>query len=89
MPGYDCSGSVSYVLHAAGLLSTPEDSSELMDYGVPGPGRYVTVYANGGHAWMTIDGRRFDTISLPEIGNRWSDSIGSTAGYVAVHPPGM
>ncbi len=56
-PGYDCSGSVSYVLHAAGLLSVPEDSSALMSYGAPGPGKYVTIYASPGHAWMTIDGR--------------------------------
>src|SRR5262249_24557585 len=59
--GYDCSGSVSYVLHAGGLLSSPEDSSSLESYGSPGPGSHVTIYANSGHAWMTIDGRRFDT----------------------------
>jgi hypothetical protein len=60
-----------------------------MSYGVPGPGRHVTIYANSGHAWMTIDGRRFDTIALQETGNRWSRSISSTAGYVAVHPAGL
>lgn len=88
-PGYDCSGSVSYVLHAAGLLSTPEDSSQLMSYGIPGRGQHITIYANGGHAWMTIDGRRFDTTALQETGIRWSRAIPSTAGYVAVHPAGM
>jgi cell wall-associated NlpC family hydrolase len=87
--GYDCSGSVSYVLHAAGLLDTPEDSSGLMAYGEPGPGRHVTIYANPGHALMTIDGRRFDTIALQETGTRWSDSLGATDGYVVRHPPGM
>jgi hypothetical protein len=87
--GYDCSGSVSYVLHAAGLLSVPEDSSTLTSYGAPGRGKYVTIYANGGHAWMTIDGRRFDTIALQETGTRWSRTIPSAAGYVAVHPKGL
>src|SRR3954454_208203 len=50
--GYDCSGSVSYVLHGAGRLGTPLDSSALMSYGSPGPGRWVTIYANPGHAYM-------------------------------------
>ena len=87
--GYDCSGSVSYVLHAAGLLSSPEDSSQLESYGAPGPGRYVTIYADAGHAWMTIDGRRFDTVALQETGTRWSSSMASTAGYVVRHPVGL
>jgi peptidoglycan hydrolase-like protein with peptidoglycan-binding domain len=87
--GYDCSGSVSYVLHAAGLLSSPEDSSSLESYGAAGPGRYVTIYANAGHAFMVIDGRRFDTIALQETGTRWSSTIGSTAGYVVRHPVGL
>jgi cell wall-associated NlpC family hydrolase len=87
--GYDCSGSVSYVLHAAGLLSTPADSSGLMSYGDPGPGRHVTIYANSGHALMSIDGRRFDTIALQETGTRWSSQLGSVAGYVVRHPHGM
>src|SRR5581483_188770 len=87
--GYDCSGSVSYVLHAGGLLGTPEDSSGLESFGVAGPGRHITVYANAGHAWMTIDGRRFDTIAFQESGTRWSSSIGSTGGYVVRHPAGL
>jgi hypothetical protein len=86
--GYDCSGSVSYVLHAGGLLSSPLDSSALESYGQPGPGRHVTIYANAGHAFMVIDGRRFDTIALQETGTRWSSSIGSTSGYVVRHPAG-
>jgi peptidoglycan hydrolase-like protein with peptidoglycan-binding domain len=88
-PGYDCSGSVSYVLHAAGLLSSPEDSSQLESYGAPGPGRYVTIYATDGHAWMTIDGRRFDTVALAETGTRWASGGGEFAGYVERHPVGM
>ncbi len=87
--GYDCSGSVSYALHGGGLLSSPEDSSALESYGEPGPGRYITIYADAEHAWMTIDGRRFDTVALQETGNRWSDSMTSTAGFVVRHPAGM
>jgi peptidoglycan hydrolase-like protein with peptidoglycan-binding domain len=88
-PGYDCSGSVSYVLHAAGLLSVPEDSSGLESYGAPGPGQYVTIYANAGHAWMTINGERFDTVALAETGSRWSSGGGEFAGYVVRHPVGF
>lgn len=83
--GYDCSGSVSYVLHAGGLLSSPEDSSALESYGAPGPGRYITIYANAGHAWMTIEGRRFDTGGG---GSRWKSTPGPTAGFVVRHPVG-
>jgi len=88
-PGYDCSGSVSYVLHAAGLLSVPEDSSELESYGAPGPGQYVTIYANAGHAWMTIDGRRYDTVSLAEDGSRWGTTPGDPSGFIVRHPVGF
>jgi len=87
--GYDCSGSVSYALHGGGLLSSPEDSSGLESYGEAGPGRYITIYADAEHAWMTIDGRRFDTVALQETGDRWSDSMTSTAGYVVRHPDGL
>jgi peptidoglycan hydrolase-like protein with peptidoglycan-binding domain len=87
--GYDCSGSVSYALHGGGLLSSPEDSSELEAYGDPGPGRRITIYANAEHAWMVIDGRRFDTIAQQETGTRWSGARMSTAGYVVRHPPGL
>jgi peptidoglycan hydrolase-like protein with peptidoglycan-binding domain len=87
--GYDCSGSVSYALHGGGLLSSPEDSSALESYGEPGPGRHITIYANSGHAWMVIDGRRFDTVAAQEGGSRWSDSMTSTAGYVVRHPAGF
>jgi peptidoglycan hydrolase-like protein with peptidoglycan-binding domain len=87
--GYDCSGSVSYALHGGGLLSAPEDSTGLESYGEPGPGRYITIYADAEHAWMTIDGRRFDTVALAEDGTRWSDSMASTAGFVVRHPDGL
>jgi peptidoglycan hydrolase-like protein with peptidoglycan-binding domain len=87
--GYDCSGSVSYALHGGGLLSSPEDSSALESYGEAGPGKHITIYANAGHAFMVVDGRRFDTVAQQESGSRWSSSMTSTAGYVARHPAGL
>jgi peptidoglycan hydrolase-like protein with peptidoglycan-binding domain len=87
--GYDCSGSVSYALHGGGLLSSPEDSSALESYGAPGPGSHITIYANAEHAFMVIDGRRFDTVAQQEGGSRWSNSMTSTAGYVVRHPAGL
>ncbi|HEY3865433.1 MAG TPA: peptidoglycan-binding protein [Solirubrobacteraceae bacterium] len=88
--GYDCSGSVSYALHGGGLLSSPEDSTGLESYGEAGPGRYITIYANAEHAYMTIDGRRFDTVALQEDGSRWSDSAGDDGGgFVERHPDGL
>jgi peptidoglycan hydrolase-like protein with peptidoglycan-binding domain len=87
--GYDCSGSVSYALHGGGLLSSPEDSTGLESFGEPGPGRDITIYANAEHAFMVVDGKRFDTVALQETGSRWSDSMTSTAGFVARHPAGM
>jgi peptidoglycan hydrolase-like protein with peptidoglycan-binding domain len=87
--GYDCSGSVSYVLHAIGKLDAPLDSSRLMSWGKPGPGRWITVYANAGHAWMIINGRRYDTSGRWDNGSRWQTDRRPSAGYVARHPAGM
>jgi peptidoglycan hydrolase-like protein with peptidoglycan-binding domain len=88
--GYDCSGSVSYALHGGGLLSSPEDSTGLESYGEPGPGKYITIYANSEHAYMVIDGRRFDTVALAEDGSRWSSSSGDDGGdFVERHPDGL
>lgn len=87
--GYDCSGSVSYALHAAGLLSAPETSGGFESYGEAGPGQHVTIYANAEHMFMVVDGKRFDTVALKESGSRWSDSMTSTAGYVVRHPAGL
>ena len=87
--GYDCSGSVSYVLRAAAGLSSPLDSGALMSWGSPGKGRWITVYAHGGHAFMTINGRRFDTTGRSQNGSRWQPAMRSTAGYVVRHPPGL
>ena len=86
--GYDCSGSVSYALHGGGLLSSPEDSTGLESYGAPGPGKYITIYANSEHAYMIVDGKRFDTVAQQESGSRWSSSMTSTSGYVVRHPEG-
>jgi peptidoglycan hydrolase-like protein with peptidoglycan-binding domain len=86
---YDCSGSVSYLLHGAGLLASPLDSSQLMHWGRPGPGRWITVYANSGHAFAVVRGRRFDTTGRSQTGSRWQPTMRSTAGYVARHPAGL
>jgi cell wall-associated NlpC family hydrolase len=88
-PGYDCSGAVSYALHGAGLIATPMDSGEMMNWGVPGRGRWITVYANAGHAFAVIDGVRWDTAGDSSgTGPRWHPKMVSTAGYVARHPAG-
>jgi hypothetical protein len=88
-PGYDCSGAVSYALHGAGLITTPMDSGEMMDWGVPGKGRWITIYANAGHAFAVIDGVRWDTAGDSRgTGPRWHPEMVSTAGYVARHPAG-
>ena len=94
--GYDCSGSVSYALHGAGLLDTADDSTGLASYGFAGPGRWVTIYADPGHAWIVIAGIAFDTANFggPNIpdgsGPRWrSNAVGNLAdggSYVARHP---
>jgi peptidoglycan hydrolase CwlO-like protein len=87
--GYDCSGSVSYALAAAGLLSSPLDSTGFESWGEPGPGRWITVYANAGHAWMSVAGWRFDTVALASGGTRWSQGGGEFSGFVVRHPPGL
>ena len=87
--GYDCSGSVSYALAAAGLLSSPLDSTGFESWGDPGPGRWITVFANAGHAWMEVAGWRFDTVALAETGTRWAQGGGEFAGFVERHPPGL
>jgi cell wall-associated NlpC family hydrolase len=88
--GYDCSGSVSYALAAGGLLKAPLTSGALESWGKPGPGRWITVFANGGHVYMYVAGLRFDTSgrSGPR-GTRWQAAVRSNAGFVARHPPGL
>jgi len=82
---YDCSGSVSYALHGANLLSSPMPSSGLMHWGTRGRGHWITVYANSGHAYMTIAGLRFDTSMTPGGGPGWSGQMRSSSGYSARH----
>jgi peptidoglycan hydrolase CwlO-like protein len=84
--GYDCSGSVSYALHGGGLLDSPLDSTGLETWGVAGAGRWITVYANSGHAWAVIAGLRWDTSG--GAGPRWHSDIASSAGFIARHPDG-
>jgi hypothetical protein len=88
---YDCSGSVSYALHGGGLLSVTEDSSELESYGAAGPGRWITIYANAGHAYMKVAGVWYDTAaqSSSNANDRWSQTrISSLSGFVVRHPIG-
>ena len=87
--GYDCSGSVSYVLHAAGLLDTALDSGGLARWGERGRGEWVTVRANAGHAYLIVAGLRFDTSARKRSGNRWTDTMRSARGYTGRHPEGL
>jgi cell wall-associated NlpC family hydrolase len=87
--GYDCSGSVSFALAAAGLLSGPLASGPLMSWGEPGPGKWVTIYSSPGHVYMYVAGVRFDTSNSRVTGSRWSNTVRSNAGFVARHPAGL
>lgn len=90
--GYDCSGSVSYVLHGAGLLNSPLTSGGFTSYGSPGRGRWITIYANSGHVFMTIRTaggvRRYDTSGMDD-GTRWDRRARSSGGYIVRHPTGF
>jgi 3D (Asp-Asp-Asp) domain-containing protein len=99
-PAYDCSGATSFVLYAARLLgSSALDSTGLESYGLPGPGRWITIYANPSHAWIVVAGIAFDTADYggPPIpagsGPRWRSeplaNLRDRAQYVARHPPGL
>ena len=87
--GYDCSGSVSFALAAAGLLSGPLASGPLMSWGKPGKGKWVTIYTNPTHVFLEVAGVRFDTSATRTTGSRWANEGRSTAGFVARHPPGL
>jgi cell wall-associated NlpC family hydrolase len=87
--GYDCSGSLSYALHGAGLLDTPLDSSGFMRWGESGRGQWVTIRSNPGHAYMIVAGLRFDTSARRVSGSRWSDEMRSARGYAGRHPEGL
>jgi hypothetical protein len=93
--GYDCSGAVSYVLHAAGLLKRPLSSGPLATrWGSAGIGQWITVYANRGHAYMVVAGLRFDTSAVGESltsgsGPRWRSTARAATGYTSKYYPSL
>ncbi len=87
--GYDCSGAVSYALRGGAFLESPLPSGPMERWGSAGPGRWITVYANAGHAYAVIAGLRWDTAGNSSgTGPRWHSDMASSAGFVARHPPG-
>ena len=87
---YDCSGSVSYALAAGGLLGAPETSGELESWGAPGPGRYISVYANAGHTYMYVDGIMYNTAGRSGVyASRWQVGSVDNSGFVVRHWPGL
>ena len=88
--GYDCSGSVSYALHGGEFLESPLPSGPMEGWGLPGEGRWITVYANAGHAYAVIAGYRWDTSGDAEgTGPRWHEDLRDNVGYIARHPAGF
>ena len=90
--GYDCSGSISYVFAAAGLLDHTVTSGQLEGWGEPGPGKWITVFANAGHTFMYVAGMRFDTVALAETGSRWSNRSADEPDiktFTVRHPAGL
>jgi peptidoglycan hydrolase CwlO-like protein len=87
--GYDCSGSVSYVLHAAGILSSPLASGSLSSWAKAGPGNWITVYAHAGHTMVNVGGAWFDTSGRGANGSRWQTGGKGTGGYAVRHWPGL
>jgi hypothetical protein len=92
--GYDCSGAVSYVLHAAGVLRSPLVSGQLAFWGSPGPGSWITVYANRTHTYMVIAGLRYDTSPRGESidqgrGPRWRYTTRTGTGFAVRHWQGL
>jgi cell wall-associated NlpC family hydrolase len=85
--GYDCSGSVSYALHGAGLLDESMPSGSFTSWGESGKGTWVTLYANGGHMYMVVAGLRFDTSGAEP--SRWQSDMRSGSGYAVRHPAGL
>jgi hypothetical protein len=86
---YDCSGSVSWALHGARLLRSPVPSGSFSRWGVYGPGRWISVYYNSGHAYAVIAGLRLDTSMTAGVGPGWSTKMRSSAGYSVRHAPGL
>jgi len=92
-PGYDCSGTVSFALHGAALLAAPEDSSEFMLWGSHGVGRWVTIFSDPEHAYMTVAGLRLDTSAADDPSNqqgpRWRPLRPANEGFTIRHPLGF
>ena len=88
--GYDCSGTVSFVLGEAGLMGDAIPSRGLFGYGEPGEGKWITIYTCKGHAFITIGGLRLDT-GGPGGGSgpRWKPETREVKGYVMRHPVGF
>jgi hypothetical protein len=88
--GYDCSGAVSFALHGGKFLESPLPSGPMMNWAEEGEGRWITVYANGGHAYAVIAGFRWDTSgdSGGETGPRWHEDLRDNVGFTARHPAG-
>lgn len=86
---YDCSGSISYALAAAGLVSSPMASGGFMSWGESGPGKWITIYTNPGHMFMVVGDWRYDTTALRSGGSRWTRQMRPTTGFTARHPPGL
>jgi cell wall-associated NlpC family hydrolase len=87
--GYDCSGAVSYALHGGGLLDSPMPSGSFMNWERGGYGKWITVFANGGHAYAVIAGLRWDTSMTPGDGPGWSKQMRSPSGFRIRHPRGF
>jgi peptidoglycan hydrolase-like protein with peptidoglycan-binding domain len=87
--GYDCSGSISYALHGAGLLDSPLNSTGFLSWGEAGEGEWVTIYTKPSHAYMVVAGLRFDTSGRSRAGTRWQADTRNTASFRARHPKGL
>lgn len=87
--GYDCSGSISFALRKARLMTSSLASTGFMSWGRRGAGDWITIRANPGHAYMVIAGLRFDTSASKVTGTRWSAQMRSARGFAATHPPGL
>jgi hypothetical protein len=87
--GYDCSGSVSFALHGAGLLASTLDSTGLAHWGTSGPGAWITIYANKTHTYLVVAGLRFDTSGQKRADTRWQAATRSARGFKVRHPAGL
>ncbi len=87
--GYDCSSSISYALYGAGLVKASLVSGDFPAWGDKGPGQWISIYGNSGHAYMVVAGLRFDTSGAKQDGSRWHKSLRPTKGYGVSHPPGL